>query len=68
VRANKAPLGGKENIRGRPDQQAFPITFAEWDRNSREIVRVALPAVADAMGKAPARAIDLGLVLEGGGQ
>jgi hypothetical protein len=84
VRANNAPLGGKENIRGRPDQQAFPITIAEWDRNSREIVRVALdqynghsgvtlavqhlPALADAIGKALARAIKLGLVAEGGGQ
>jgi hypothetical protein len=80
-------LSGKENIRGRPDQQAFPITVAEWDRNSREIVRVALdqnngrhtinatllavkhlPALADAIGKALARAIELGLVAEGGGQ
>ena len=87
MRANNAPLSGKENIRGRPDQQAFPITVAEWDRNSREIVRVALdqnngrhtinatlsavkhlPALADAIGKALARAIELGLVAEGGGQ
>jgi Transcriptional Coactivator p15 (PC4) len=102
VRANNAPLSGKENIRGRPDQQAFPITVAEWDRNSREIVRVALdqyngrhtinvriwycddgvvkpsksgitlavkhlPVLADAIGKALARAIELGLVAEGGG-
>ena len=86
MRANNAPLSGKENIRGRPDQQAFPITVAEWDRNSREIVRVALdqyngrhtinvtlavkhlPALADAIGKALARAIELGLVAEGGSQ
>ncbi len=103
MRANNAPLSGKENIRGRPDQQAFPITVAEWDRNSREIVRVALdqyngrhtinvriwycddgvvkpsksgitlavkhlPVLADAIGKALARAIELGLVAEGGGQ
>jgi Transcriptional Coactivator p15 (PC4) len=102
VRANNAPLSGKENIRGRPDQQAFPITVPEWDRNSREIVRVALdqyngrhtinvriwycddgvvkpsksgitlavkhlPVLADAIGKALARAIELGLVAEGGG-
>jgi hypothetical protein len=103
VRANSAPLGGKENIRNRPDQQAFPIIIAEWDRNSREIVRVALdlyngkhtfnarvwyrdgdevkpsksgvtlavkhlPSFADAIGKALARAIELGLVEEGGEQ
>jgi hypothetical protein len=35
-------LSGKENIRSRPDQQAFPIVIAEWDRNSREVVRIAL--------------------------
>jgi hypothetical protein len=103
VRANNPPLSGKENIRGRPDQQAFPLTVAEWDRNSREIVRVALdqyngrhainvriwycddgvvkpsksgitlavkhlPVLADTLGKALARAIELGLVAEGGGQ
>jgi hypothetical protein len=82
----------------------FPHVIAEWDRNSREVVRVALdqyqgrytinarvwfradddtlrpgksgmtlsvkhlPAMADALGKALARAIELGLVEEGGGQ
>jgi Transcriptional Coactivator p15 (PC4) len=100
VRANSAPLGDKENIRGRPHQQAFPIIIAERDRNSREVVRVALnhwnsrdtidvrtwyrddgevkpsksgitlavkhlSALAAAMAKALARAIELGLVEEG---
>lgn len=84
---------------------AFPLVIAEWDRNSREVVRVALdqyqgrhtinvrvwfraddgdlrpgksgmtlsvkhlPAMADALGKALERAIELGLIEDtGGGQ
>jgi hypothetical protein len=33
-------LSGKGNIPARPDP--FPIIIAEWARNSREVVRVAL--------------------------
>jgi hypothetical protein len=36
-------LSGKENICSRPDQSsAFPIVIAEWERNSREVILVAL--------------------------
>lgn len=85
------------------NRTAFPLVIAEWDRNSREVVRVDLhefngravfgarvwyrdgdqlkptkmgltlsvkhlPALTDALGKALARAIELGLVEEGGEQ
>jgi hypothetical protein len=33
-------LNNKENISGLPNQ--YPIIIAEWDRNKREVVRVAL--------------------------
>ena len=81
----------------------FPLVVAEWDRNSREVIRVALDqynghhtlnvrvwyrdgdqikpgragltvgvkhlaGMADAMAKALASAIDLGLVEQGGEQ
>jgi hypothetical protein len=43
VRANIAPLRGKGNNPGLPDQSStFPIVVAEFERNAREIVRVAL--------------------------
>jgi hypothetical protein len=41
VRANKAPLSGKGNIRGLPDQ-AFPLIIAEWPKSNGLVVRVAL--------------------------
>jgi hypothetical protein len=104
VRENIAPLSGKENFCSRPHQSsiAFPIVIAEWPRNKRETIRVALdeyqgrqtidcrvwwhdndgvlrpgksgltlavkhlPALADAVGKALARAIELRLVDDGG--
>jgi Transcriptional Coactivator p15 (PC4) len=87
------------------DSITFPLVIAEWDRNSREVIRVALdryngrhtvncriwyrdrdddtlrpgkagialgvkhlPALADALGKALARAHQLGLLEDGGGQ
>lgn len=40
VRANCASLDGKGNISGLPNR--FPIVIAEWDRNKREVIRVAL--------------------------
>jgi hypothetical protein len=40
VREDYAPLNGKGNISGLPDQ--YPIIIAEWDRNKREVVRVVL--------------------------
>lgn len=40
MRANYAPLNDKGKISGLPNQ--YPIIVAEWDRNKREVVRVAL--------------------------
>ena len=43
VRANTAPLNGKGNNSSLPNPSTeFPLIVAAWDRNAREIVRVAL--------------------------
>lgn len=40
VRENYGLLSRNENFQGLPNQ--FPIVIAEWDRNAREVMRVAL--------------------------
>ena len=40
MRANCAVLSGKGNISSLPNH--YPIIVAEWDRNKREVIRVAL--------------------------
>ena len=41
MRANTAPLNGIGNNSSLPNRD-LPVVIAEWDRNAREIVRVAL--------------------------
>jgi hypothetical protein len=98
------PIGHKAGALSTRAAPLYPLVVAEWPRNAREVIRVALdqyqgrhtvnvrvwwhdedgvlkpgksgitlslkrlPAMADALGAALVRAIELGLVEEGGEQ